>query len=133
MDEMPAPQENKFQSKDPGFLAAKGRFAGDTQDDRDAEARNHRSRLANAIFRAMTNHGYATVRAIGTQAIANAVRAITAASARCEKKGVKLLWESVFDKGNLGPMRDSSHVEDVTAFLFRIRDFVDKDSEPKNV
>ncbi len=129
--DIPAPQVDKFKDKedDPGFLVAKGKFSGENQEERDTKARNHRSKLANAIFMAITNHGYATVRAIGTQAIANAVRAITTSSARCEKKGVKLYWESVFDKGNLGPMRDSSHVKDVTAFLFRIRDFTDSEDK----
>lgn len=131
--DMPAPEFDKFKEKDedPGFLVAKGRFSGSSPEEKEAKAKNHRSKLGNAIFMAITNHGYAKVRAIGTRAIANAVRAITAASARCEKKGVKLYWESVFDKGNLGPIRDSSHVKDVTAFLFRIRDFTD--SEVKDV
>lgn len=131
--EMPAPQVDKFKDKedDPGFLVAKGKFSGETQEERDTKARSHRSKLSNAIFMAITKHGYAAVRAIGTSAIANAVRSITTASVRCEKKGVKLYWESVFDKGNLGPMRDSSHVRDVTAFLFRIRHFAD--SEVNNV
>lgn len=126
---IPAPQNETFKNKvdDPGFLVAKGRFSGSSEE-RNAKEKMHRSKLSNAIFMAMTNHGYATVRAIGTRAIANAVRAITTASSRCEKSGVKLYWESVFDKGNLGPMRDSSHVSDVTAFLFRIKNFTEIDN-----
>jgi len=129
--EMPAPQMDTFKDKesDPGFLVAKGRFSGADDEERDSKARNHRNKLANAIFMTISNYGYATVRAIGTQAIANAVRSIATASSWCNKKGIKLYWESVFDKGNLGPMRDSSHVSDVTAFLFRIRNFTDSEGE----
>ena len=79
---------------------------------------------------AISNHGYASVRAIGTFAIANAVRAITVATERCRKKGIGLMWEVVVDKGNLGPMRSDNHVRDVTAYSFSIHEW--KESEDKN-
>lgn len=131
MDEMAAPQVESFKPRDedPGFLVAKGRFSGSSEE-KDKNEKNHRSKLSNAIFMAISNHGYANVRAIGTFAIANAVRAITAATERCRKKGIELMWESVVDKGNLGPMRSDGHVRDVTAYLFRIHKW--KDSENKN-
>lgn len=131
MDEMSAPQIESFKPKDedPGFLVAKGRFPG-TAEEKSKHEKNHRSKLSNAIFMSISNHGYATVRAIGTFAIANAVRSITVASERCRKKGIGLMWESVVDKGNLGPMRADGHVRDVTAYLFRIHEW--KDSENKN-
>jgi len=110
----------KSQSDDPGFLVAKGRFPAKNAEERDAKEKDHRSKLANAIYMAIINHGYAHVRAIGTSAIANAVRAITLATERCRKKGIALMWDTVLDKGNLGPMRQDSHVQDVTAYSFRI-------------
>lgn len=129
MDEITAPQSFKPRDEDPGFLVAKGRFLGSSEE-KSKQGKDHRSKLSNAIFMAICNHGYATVRAIGTFAIANAVRSITSASERCRKKGIGLMWESVVDKGNLGPMRSDGHVHDVTAYLFRIHEW--KDSEENN-
>lgn len=131
MDEMTVPQVESFKSRDedPGFLVAKGRFEG-ASEKRSKDEKDHRSKLSNAIFMAISNHGYATVRAIGTSAIANAVRSITVATERCRKKGISLMWESVVEKGNLGPMRSEQHVRDVTAYLFRIHQW--RDSEKKN-
>ena len=128
MKEIEAPAIESFKSReeDPGFLVAKGRFSG-TPEERDIKEKDHRSKLSNAIYMAISNHGYATVRSIGTNAIANAVRSITSATDRCRKKGIDLKWESVIDRGNLGPMRDNKHVQDVTAYLFRIHDW--KESE----
>jgi hypothetical protein len=82
----------KPQNEDPGFLVAKGRFSG-TPEEKAKHEKDHRSKLSNAIFMAISNHGYAAVRAIGTSAIANAVRSITIASERCQKKGIGLMWE----------------------------------------
>jgi len=110
----------KPQEEDPGFLVAKGRFSAKTSEERDTKEKDHRSKLANAIYMAIINHGYAHVRAIGTSAIANAVRAIALSTERCRKKGIALMWDTVIDKGNLGPMRQQSHVKDVTAYSFRI-------------
>ena len=131
MDKMDAPRVESFKpkSEDPGFLVAKGRFSGSSEEKEKSE-KDHRNKLSNAIFMAISNHGYATVRAIGTFAIANAVRAITVATERCRKKGIGLMWESVVDKGNLGPMRSENHVRDVTAYSFRIHEW--KESENKN-
>ena len=131
MDEIAAPPIESFKSRDedPGFLVAKGRFPGSSEE-KSRHEKNHRSKLSNAIFMAISNHGYATVRAIGTFAIANAVRSITVATERCRKKGICLMWESIVEKGNLGPMRSDAHVRDVTAYLFRIHEW--KDSEEKN-
>ena len=124
MDETAAPQVDSFKPKDedPGFLVAKGRFSGSPEEKEKSE-KDHRNKLSNAIFMAISNHGYATVRAIGTFAIANAVRAITVATERCRKKGIGLMWESVVDKGNLGRMRSENHVRDVTAYSFRIHEW----------
>lgn len=121
----------KSQDEDPGFLVAKGRFPAKDKGERETQEKNHRSKLANAIYMAIINHGYAHVRAIGTRAIANAVRAITLATDRCRKKGISLMWDSVTDKGNLGPMRQSEHVQDVTAYSFRLKHWeeVEKNNE----
>lgn len=131
MDDKAAPPVESFKPRDedPGFLVAKGRFSG-SPGEKEKNEKDHRSKLSNAIFMAISNHGYATVRAIGTFAIANAVRAITVATERYRKKGIALMWESIVDKGNLGPMRSNDHVHDVTAYLFRIHEW--KDSENTN-
>ena len=114
------------ESGDPAFLLAKGRGKSKDLDERGRLEKEHRSKLANAIYMAVVHHGYATVRAIGTYAIANAVRSITMASERCRKKDINLWWESSFDKGNVGPMRDESHVNNVAALFFRIQHWEDK-------
>lgn len=129
MDEATTVESFKSKSEDPGFLVSKGRFSGSAEE-KDKAEKDHRSKLANAIFMAISNHGYATVRAIGTFAIANAVRSITVATDRFRKKGITLMWESVVDKGNLGPIRSDGHVRDVTAYLFRIHEW--KESEDTN-
>jgi len=127
--EAPAIESFKSREEDPGFLVAKGKFRGSTED-RSREEKNHRSKLSNAIYMAISNHGYAKVRAIGTGAIANAVRSITSATERCQKKGINLVWEYVIDRGNLGSLRDNEHVSDVTAYLFQIHDW--KEAEQQN-
>ena len=133
MDEKAAPQIESFKPKneDPGFLVAKGRFSGSSQEKEKSE-KDHRNKLSNAIFMAISNHGYATVRAIGTFAISNAVRSITVATERCRKKGISLMWESIVDKGNLGPMRSENHVRDVTAYLFRIHEWKESQNRGEN-
>lgn len=118
-------QHFKPQNEDPGFLAARGRFSGASVEERDSKEKDHRSKLANAIYMAIVNQGYAHVRAIGTAAIANAVRSITLATERCSKKNISLMWETVVDKGNLGPLRQTNHVQDVTAYSFRIKQWID--------
>ncbi len=119
----------KPQSEDPGFLVAKGRFSSKSKEEREMQEKDHRSKLANAIYMAIINHGYAHVRAIGTGAIANAVRSITLATDRCSKKGISLMWDSVMDKGNLGPIRQSGHVKDVTAYSFRLKHWEEVNSD----
>lgn len=122
MTKIPEPEiVFKSQEEDPGFLVAKGRSHAKDKEQRKIQEKNHRSKLANAIYMAITNHGYAHVRAIGTEAIANAIRSITSATERCHKKGISLMWDSVIDKGNLGQLRQSGHVQDVTAYSFRIK------------
>lgn len=123
---MPAPQVDEFKDiqNDPGFLVAKGRFPGNSVEKMNQE-KKHQKKLANAVFKSIINNGYANLRAVGSFAIANAVRAITLASIKSAKKGVVLYWDSVFEHGNLGPLRDSDHVKNVTAILFRLRFFKD--------
>lgn len=114
----------KSQNEDPGFLVAKGKFSG-TQDEKDNKEKDHRNKLANAVYMAIVNHGYAHIRAIGTNAIANAVRAIVLASERCKKRDVSLMWECILEKGNLGPIREGGHVQNVVAYTFKIKDWVE--------
>ncbi len=118
--------KNEKNSEDPAFLFAKGKGNSKDPAERDRQEKEHRSKLANAIYMATIHHGCATVRAIGTYAIANAVRSITMASERCRKKDIHLWWESSFDKGNIGPMRNESHVSNVAACFFKIQHFEDK-------
>ncbi len=120
----------KKENVDPGFLVAKGRFSGEGEE-KHIQEKSHRSKLANAVFHAVLNNGYATIRAIGTNAIANAVRAITMASIRCKKSNINIYWDSTFDKGNLGPMRAENHVKDVTAIVFSLKKW--EEEEPENV
>jgi len=117
----------KFKN-DPTFLVAKGRFSG-KDEYRFAQEKEHISKLSDAIFMAINKHGYAQIRAIGARAIANAVRAITNVTERCKKRNVRLLWESVVEKGNLGPIRNEGHVSDVVAYLFTIKHFEELDLE----
>ncbi len=114
----------KDKKEDPGFLVARGRFSEDSKESISNE-KEHRSKLSNAIFMSIMNHGYANIRAVGTRAIANAVRSITIATERCKKRDICLYWDSEIDKGNLGPLRDPSHVQDVTAYVFKLQHFKD--------
>lgn len=113
----------KNKNDDPGFLVAKGRFHGDSSEVRESKEKEHRDKLANAIYMAIKHHGYASVRAIGTRAIANAVRSITSASDKLRNQGVSLSWESIIEKGNLGPVREEGHVKNVSAYCFRVSDW----------
>ncbi len=130
MNDTPAIDKNKeipFKSKDddPGFLVVKGRFEGDSEDDRRQKEKVHIKKLARAIFMAMTNHGYATVRAVGRNATYNASKAIAIAGGYCKPKGIDICFEISFDEGNLGPIRSEHHVSTVTALLFRLKGFKD--------
>ncbi len=107
-------------TEDPGFLVARGRFPG-SHKDREMKEKDHCNKLANAVYKAVSNHGYAKVRAIGTYAIANAVRAVTLATDRCKKKGISLMWETCIEEGNFGPLRREDHVQNVIAYSFRIK------------
>ncbi len=115
------------QGKDPGFLVARGRFDGNSEE-RINNEKSHRNKLANAIFMSITHNGYATIRSVGAKAIANAVMAIATATERCLKKDTHLYWDVIVEKGNLGELRDSSHVKDVTAYTFRLQHFEEKNN-----
>jgi len=116
---------------DPAFLKAKGRFFG-ADDERKKAEREHVRKLANAIFQAMLNHGYAIVRAVGPFANHNAVKSITIATGYCSPKGIELCWQSSFDEGNIGEL-GSGHVEAVSATLYRVKDWKDwKESKGEN-
>ena len=127
---MPAPIEGwveektsfRDSKKDPGFLVAKGRFRGSEEESKSAE-RLHVKKLASAIFMAMTNHGYATIRAVGPFANYNALKAITIATGYCAPKGIELCWTASFDEGNLGDLRQDGHVNTVTAMLFVVKGY----------
>jgi len=115
----------KEKESDPGFLVAKGRFNGASENDlRDAE-RTHVKSLASAIFMAMQNCGYANIRAVGRNATYNAIKAIAIAKSYCAPKGIELCWDVSFDEGNLGALRNQSHVSTVTAMLFSLKGFKD--------
>lgn len=113
----------KSKSEDPGFLVVKGRFSGETEDERKRQEKVHIKKLARAIFMAMTNHGYATVRAVGRNATYNATKAIAITSGYCKPKGIDICFEVSFDEGNLGPIRDEKHVSTVTALVFTLKGF----------
>ncbi len=116
---------SSFRSKgtDPGFLVAKGRFHGETDDDRKNAEKKHVKKLASAIFMAMSNHGYATIRAVGPFANYNAVKAITIAMGYCAPKGIELCFVPSFDEGNLGSLRQEGHVDGVTAMVYSVKGY----------
>ena len=126
--EMPAPVEKKVSFRDvmndPGFLVAKGRFSGETEEAKKAE-RSHVKKLASAVFMALTNHGYATIRAVGPFANYNAVKAYIIATGYCAPKGIDLCFTVSFDEGNLGPRRKEGHVDNVVATVYSIKGYKD--------
>ncbi len=139
---MPDIEENKekeeskspFISKrsDPGFLVAKGRFKGETDEERRAARTLHVKGLATAIFKAMSHHGYATIRSIGEAASYNAVKSIAIASGSCKSQGLDLCFEVSFDEGNLGSLRKPGHVEKVTAIVFSLKGYKEWAEDRKN-
>lgn len=82
--------------------------------------RTHVKHLASAIFMAISNHGHASVRAVGRNATYNAVKAIAIARGYCKAQNAEVCSEISFDEGNLGALRSKSHVETVTAILFTL-------------
>lgn len=126
---------------DPGFLVAKGKFRSSIEEEgpKDGETqesygrrvheeqrnleRNHVKNLASAIFMAMSNCGYANIRAVGRNATYNAIKAIAVAKSYCAPKGIELCWDVSFDEGNLGALRNKNHVSTVTAMLFSLKGF----------
>jgi stage V sporulation protein SpoVS len=106
---------------DPGFLVAKGNFQSGDQIQTDQE-KAHIKSLASAIFMSIVNHNYARVRAVGKIASYNALKAITIASGYCKPKGIDLCWQPYFTEGNIGDLKDSRHVFNVTAIMFNVMD-----------
>lgn len=90
--------------------------------ERDFLERKHVKSLASAIFMAMTNHGYANVRAVGRAATYNAVKSIAIAEEYCKSKDMDPRCDIKFDEGNLGSLRSKTHVQSVTAMLFKLKD-----------
>lgn len=149
----------KGKESDPGFLAAKGRFftpsenrlkqlisSGTTTSDprisdlknqidqeRSALEKKHVKDLSSAIVRSLTNYGYATLRCIGRNAAYNACKAIAIARGHCAAKGIELRFSLSFDEGNLGELRDKTHVENVTALVFTLESFKTSDVNLQNV
>lgn len=141
-------RSSSFQEKesDPGFLVAKGRFSTPAEQElkkminsgiatndpripdlrkqieseRRAAEKRHVKDLASAIFMAVSNHGYATVRCIGRNACYNAAKSIAISTGYCATKGVKLTFSLGFDEGNLGVLRQQQHVANVTALVYTL-------------
>lgn len=116
----------------PVFLVAKGDFKADSPQERYEMEKTHRIKLGSAIYMAVSNHGDAVVRAIGSGAIANAVRAITIASSKFKANGVDLIWESSFDKGSMKPLTNKNQKIEVTAIVFSIRGWVSEGEGENN-
>lgn len=126
--EMPAPIDDgdnhgNFSTDDPGFLAASSRFFGETDEERKIAEKKHVKKLAYAIFMSLRRHGYANIRAVGPFANYNAVKAITIAMGYCAPKGIDICFVPSFDEGNMGELRDPSHVESVTAIMYSVKGF----------
>ena len=113
----------RSKSSDPGFLVAKGKVSGETDEERHAARTVHVKGLATAIYKAMSHHGYATIRAIGESASYNAVKSIAIASGLCKPQGLDLCFEVSFDEGNIGSLRKPGHVEKVTAIVFSLKGY----------
>ena len=125
-DEVESKQESfRDHKSDPGFLVAKGRFEASTEEEKQELRRKHIKKLASAIFMAMTNHGYATIRAVGPYANDNAVKALTIATGYCAPKGIELCWVSSESTGNLGRLRKVGHVDSVSATSYTVKDWKD--------
>ena len=131
--DMPAPIETQQETaqkisfrtikNDPGFLVAKGRFLENNEADRKREEKLHVKKLASAIFMALTNHGYANIRAIGPFANYNAIKAYIIATGYCISRGIDLCFTVSFDEGNIGPYRDNAHVDNVVATVYSIKGY----------
>lgn len=89
----------------------------------------HVKNLATAIFMRIKEHGDVKVRSIGAKATYNAVKSIAIASNNCSAIGVDLNFGTFFDDGNLGHLRDKGHVNNITAILFKLKGFVDKQGD----
>ncbi len=85
--------------------------------------KDHVKNLASAIFMAMSNHGYANIRAVGRNANYNAIKAIAISEGYCKTKGIDVCFDVCFDEGNLGALRNQHHVQTVTAMMFRLKDY----------
>lgn len=132
-------QENKelISRKRDHLLTHQG-FAGDSQEviiltqeihaleqqilqEQDILERKHIKKLAGAIFMAVSKHKYAHIRAIGDRAVYNAVRAYELAVGYCAKENIQILIKSIEkSEGNMGSLRSSYHVSNVTAYLFKV-------------
>lgn len=108
------------EKKDPGFLVAKGGFAGDTDEERRKANQQHVKKLAAAIFMAMSTTGSVTVRSVGQAASFNALKAIDKATHYCRNKGVDLVFQISSEEGNIGPLRKEHHVSNVRAMVFKL-------------
>jgi len=83
--------------------------------------RKHIKKLAGAIFMSVSKHKYANIRAIGDRAVYNAVRACEIASGYCNKEDITILVDIKKSEGNMGSLRSSRHVQNVTAYVFNIK------------
>ncbi len=89
--------------------------------EQDVLERKHIKKLAGAIFMAISKHKYANIRAIGDRAVYNAVRAYEIASGYCLKENIQVFIKSIEkSEGNMGSLRNSYHVNNVTAYLFKV-------------
>jgi len=156
--ELPSIRSSSFKERegDPGFLVAKGRFTAPSEgslkklmrasvsttdaripelkrkidDERRHLEKKHVKDLASAVFMAVSNHGYATIRCIGRNANYNAVKAMSIANGYCATKGIRLSFTPSFDQGNLGALRNEQHVDNVTAIVFTLEGYKMSDPDP---
>ena len=131
-----------------GFLVAKGRFISNyqkeletllsqgvsTTDKRIYELKqlcdkerknlekNHVKQLAFAIMESVKKHNVAVIRCIGRDACYNASKSVAIALNKFMTQHQTLLnVEICFDEGNLGLLKKESHVQNVTALLYKVR------------
>lgn len=108
---------------DPTLLVAKGRFVGNNMQKKNAREA-HVDKLAKAVLKVIATHGYAHVRSVGKYARLNALDAYEQAATLCRlNTGLRLYSEARRERGNLGDLRDPSHIQEVDAWIFTIAFF----------
>lgn len=111
-------------AKDQTLLVAKGKFYGASYEEKAKAKSEHINKLANTIIKVISKLGDVRVRAIGDRANSCAAEAIARATRKCQKESnIELLWKIELDVGNIGELRDPTHVQNVEAMQYQLSGF----------